>query len=93
MNIRFRKGQNYPNKDANVAFGFIEFASEESVMKCLMMGKKKRSINGQRITMYRGGSATYFYSKSCAAKDSKTNYAANNSKGGVRRKIQKNNRR
>jgi hypothetical protein len=89
MNIRHRKGTNYPNKDKDIAFGFIEFASEESVMKALMMGKKKRKIGNSKITMYRAGSATYFYSKSCAAKDSKTNYAANNSKGAVRRKIQK----
>jgi len=89
MNIRIRKGANYPNKEKNTGFGFIEFASEESVMKCLMMGKKKRKIGSQKITMYRAGSATYFYSKSCAAKDSKTNYAANNTKGAVRRKINK----
>lgn len=89
LNIRIRKGQNYPNRADNQHFAFIEFASELSVHKSLMIPKRKRLIGSKKIDIYRAGTATYFYSKNCKVKNSKTNYAKNVSKGDVRKKIVK----
>lgn len=93
VNVRQRIGQNYPNRLANRKIAFIEFASETAVQKSLMIGKKKRTLNSVKLNIYRAGTSTYFYSKNCAAKDSKTNYAANNKASTVRKKITRGGRR
>ena len=77
LNIRLRKGPKYPNKPEKQTIQFIEFASEESVMKALVIKKKSRRIRNVKLNIYRAGTSTFFYSKATQAKNSKTNYTAN----------------
>jgi len=78
LNIRQRGGQQYPNKEKDFKFTFVEFASMDSVMKALLIGKKSSKVNGVGVKMHRAGTGTFFYTKSILEKNSKTNYTALN---------------
>jgi ubiquitin-protein ligase/Ran GTPase-activating protein (RanGAP) involved in mRNA processing and transport len=75
LNIRVRKGNDYPNRKKGEAHLFIEFAHELSVEKALVLASKKKFIiNGINLRVFRAGSSTYFYSTHCRVKNSKTNF-------------------
>ena len=76
LNIRVRKGNDYPNRKKGEAQLFVEFAHELSVEKALVLASKKKFIiNGVNLRVFRAGSSTYFYSTNCRVKNSKTNLA------------------
>lgn len=74
LNIRVRKGNDYPNRKKGEAHLFIEFAHELSQERMLFLASKKKFlINGINLRVFRAGSSTYFYSPHCRIKASKTN--------------------
>lgn len=74
LNIRVRKGNDYPNRKKGEAHLFIEFAHELSQERMLFLASKKKFvINGVNLRVFRAGSSTYFYSPHCRVKASKTN--------------------
>lgn len=90
INIRVRKGNDYPNRKKGEAHLFIEFAHELSVEKALVLAaKKKFNINGVPLRVFRAGSSTYFYSTHCRVKNSKTNYTKNTTGKPARRPVPK----
>lgn len=74
VNIRVRKGNDYPNRKKGEAHLFVEFAHELSVEKALVLASKKKFIiSNVNLRVFRAGSSTYFYSPHCRVKNSKTN--------------------
>jgi hypothetical protein len=74
LNIRVRKGNDYPNRKKGEAHLFVEFAHELSVEKALVLASKKKFIiSNVNLRVFRAGSSTYFYSPHCRVKNSKTN--------------------
>jgi ubiquitin-protein ligase/Ran GTPase-activating protein (RanGAP) involved in mRNA processing and transport len=74
LNIRVRKGNDYPNRKKGESHLFIEFAHDLSQERMLFLASKKKFIiNGLNLRVFRAGSSTYFYSPHCRVKNSKTN--------------------
>jgi len=65
----------------------MEFASEVSVNKALIIKAKARRVGGTAIKIYKAGTATFFYSKATQDKSSRTNYTLHNTRGAVRGRL------
>ena len=64
MDLRVRKGRDYPDKQQQNLFGFVEFADETSVTRALHLAAKKESvIDGVKFRIYKAGTGTFLFSK------------------------------
>jgi len=53
----------------------------------LLIRKKARRVCGTVVSLYKAGTATFFYSKATQEKNSKTNYTLHNRIGAVRGRL------
>lgn len=64
MDLRVRKGRQYPGKNQQNLFGFVEFADETSVTRALhLAAKKETTIDGIKFRIYKAGTGTFLFSK------------------------------
>lgn len=64
MDLRVRKGRQYPGKAQQNLFGFVEFADETSVTRALHLAAKKETvIDGIKFRIYKAGTGTFLFSK------------------------------
>ena len=59
VEVRLREGPSVPGKPLGNRFAFVEFAHPTSVLRALRLAsKKKSSIDGARVRIYKAGSRT-----------------------------------
>jgi len=64
LDLRVRKGRQYPGKLQQNLFGFVEFADETSVTRALHLAAKKETlIDGNKFRIYKAGTGTFLFSK------------------------------
>lgn len=64
MDLRVRKGRQYPGKLQQNLFGFVEFADETSVTRALHLAAKKETlIDGNKFRIYKAGTGTFLFGK------------------------------
>lgn len=71
LNIRLRKGTDFPNKPKGHTFYMVEFADELSAQKSIILcSKRENQISGVFFWIRIAGTSTFFYSKDCKVKKS-----------------------